>query len=230
MPNIVNNTTLPSLLDLIFPHSCRGCGRIGNVFCKDCKNYIITHRQNFCPYCKKPSPAGKCLSFSCQNFPPTYVISNRNGLLGELIHNYKYYSIRALAHPLAELLDVSLPPKLPANSVLVPLPTATHHIRTRGLDHTLLIAKHLSKIRHLPLEKVLIRNKNTVQVGSDRSKRLVQASLAYSINPQYKIKPTTTYILIDDVWTTGASILSAAHKLQSAGAKDIIIALLAYSS
>ena len=41
MPNIVKNTTLPSLLDILAPHSCRGCGRIGNVLCNRCKNNII---------------------------------------------------------------------------------------------------------------------------------------------------------------------------------------------
>ncbi len=124
---------------------------------------------------------------------------------------------------------MSLPQKLPKNSILVPLPTATHHIRSRGFDHTLLIAKHLSRLRHLPAKKVLLRNKNTVQVGSDRASRLSQADFAYNLNHKIKINKDTTYILIDDVWTTGASVLAAAKILQNAGADKIIISLLAYS-
>ncbi|MBQ3293247.1 ComF family protein [Candidatus Saccharibacteria bacterium] len=162
--------------------------------------------------------------------PPIYVVSDRSGLLGSLIHDYKYYSTRALARPLTELLDASLPQNLPTNSVLVPLPTATHHIRTRGFDHTYKIAKNLAKIRNLTVEKILIRNQNTTQVGSNREKRLSQAKSAYSINPKAKIDGTKTYILLDDVWTTGASVTSALKKLQSAGAKKFIICLLAYSS
>ena len=228
MLNIVNNTTFPSLLDLLSPHSCRGCGRLGEPFCKRCKKYILESRQNFCPECKQLNPTGTCSH--CQDLPPIYVVSDRNGILGTLIHDYKYYSIRALAHPLAELLSVTLPDALPQDSIIVPLPTATHHIRARGLDHTLLIAKHLSKLRQVPVERILIRNKNTVQVGADREKRLAQVTTAYTINPKIKISPTTTYILLDDIWTTGASIKTAIKILKSAGAKNIIVALLAYSS
>lgn len=228
MPNIVKNTTLPGLLDLLFPHSCRGCGRIGEVFCTRCKNYTIKSHEDFCPNCKhKKSSAGLCPH--CPNLPPIYLVSNRDTIIGSLIHNYKYHSMRALAKPLAELLDAALPQKLPKNTILVPLPTSTHHIRSRGFDHTLLLAKKLSKLRHLPIEKLLLREKNTVQVGSSREKRLTQASSAYIINSKIPIDKNKTYLLLDDVWTTGASITSALSKLKSAGAKHIIVGLLAYS-
>ena len=209
---IVKNTIYPGLMDLLFPHSCRGCGRLGEVLCGCCKNNIIKTRQNH--------------KFN----PPIYVVDNRNGLLGELIHDYKYHSIRALARPLAELMDQTLPKDLPKNSIIVPLPTATHHIRVRGLDHTLKIAKHLAKIRSYSIERLLLRNQNTVQVGSNRSKRISQAASAYILNPKAKIQKDATYILLDDVYTTGASIDAATKILNSAGIKNIKISLLAYSS
>ena len=212
MPFIVKNTTYPNIADLLFPHSCRGCGRLGEVLCECCKNNILAHRQN---------PKFR---------PPVYVVDSKTGLLGELIHDYKYHSIRALARPLAELLDQTLPQTLSQNSIIVPLPTATHHIRARGLDHTLRIAKHLAKIRHYHIEKLLLRNQNTVQVGSSKKERLTQAAKAYIINPKIKIQKNATYILLDDVYTTGASINAAKNLLKSAGAKNIKIALLAYSS
>lgn len=212
MSFIVKNTTLPSLLDLLSPHSCRGCGLMGEPICKRCKNNIIaTHRNS-----KQPS------SF--------YAVGERNGILGDLIHDYKYYSIHSLARSLAELLNSALPKDLPKKSIFVPLPTATHHIRERGFDHTLKIAKNLSKLRHIPIKQVLIRNKNTVQVGSDRKTRLAQATSAYILNPKIKIKKDTTYILLDDVWTTGASMKAAKKLLEQAGAKNVKMAVLAYSS
>ena len=228
MSFVVKNTTLPSFFDLISPHSCRGCGTIGEPLCEHCKNYILQNPTKICPNCKKEKPTSICQN--CADLPPIYTVSSRNGLLGTLIHDYKYYSIRALARPLAELLDSSLPKALPKSSVLIPLPTATHHIRSRGFDHTYLIAKKLGKIRHLPTEKILLRDKNTTQVGSDRSTRLSQASSAYIINPKAKIDPEATHILLDDIWTTGASALAATDILKNSGAEKIIILLLAYSS
>ena len=226
MLNIVKNTTFPSLLDLLMPHSCRGCGHVGNVLCDRCKNYIISQRINLCPQCKKPNKTGKCQK--CKKLPPTYSIGFREGFLNDLIHDFKYHPIRALGPKFAELLDNSLPHSLD-DVIIIPLPTATNHIRARGLDHTLLIAKHLARLRNYKVSKLLIRAKNTVQVGSDRKSRLTQASTAYAINPKISINPEITYLLLDDVWTTGASMQAAIKKLQQAGARKIIIALLAIS-
>lgn len=198
-------------MDLLFPHSCRGCGLTGEALCECCKNNIIKCRVDL-------------------NKPNFYAVSSRDGLLDDLIHEYKYQSVRALARPLAELLNAILPNDLPKNSIIVPLPTATNHIRVRGFDHTYKIAKNLSKIRGYKVEKLLVRNKNTVQVGASKKERLTQASLAYALNPKIAIKKDSTYILFDDVYTTGASIKAAKTLLEKAGIKNIKVALLAYSN
>ena len=211
MPFIVKNTTYPSLADLLFPHSCRGCGLTGEALCECCKNNIVRNREDF----KKSN---------------MYVVSRRDGILNQLVQDYKYHSIRALARPLAELLDQVLPKNLPKDSIVVPLPTATNHVRNRGFDHTYLLAKNLGKIRKFKVKKILVRNKNTVQVGSTKKERFTQATKAYILNPKIKIQKDATYILLDDVYTTGASINAAKNLLKSAGAKNIKIALLAYSN
>ena len=226
MAFIVKNTTFPGLLDLVSPHSCRGCGRLGEAFCECCKNNIISARKNVCPVCKEEKEGGVCKN--CPELPEIFVVDKRSGMVGKLIREYKYQSVRALARLLAELLAASLPEDF-ENVVLVPLPTATQHIRARGLDHMMLIAKNLARIRKFKVEKVLIRAKNTVQVGADAEKRQKQAKEAYAVNPKVKIDPGKTYILLDDVWTTGASALAAYEKMKKAGAKKVVIAVLAYS-
>ena len=225
---IVNNTTFPSVLDLLAPHSCRGCGTIGSPLCHRCKNNIIFGCTNLCPNCKSINPAGNCQK--CKSLPPTFVIGNRTDLIGKLIYDLKYNSVRSLAIPIAEILDQTLP-TIDGLVVIVPLPTLHRHIRQRGLDHTRLIAKNLVKIRghKYSLSHILQRANATVQVGSDRKTRLIQASSAYSIGLNSTINPNATYIIFDDIWTTGASIKSAVRLLKSAGAKKIIISLLAVS-
>ena len=228
MLKTVKNTTFPGLLDLLAPHSCRGCGRTGSVLCERCKNYIISQQSNFCPNCKQHTKHGKCKN--CQNLPPTYIGGERTGLLDDLIHHFKYNSARALAHPLAEIMHHSLP-TIKGDVVIIPLPTASKHIRERALDHTYLIAKHLAKLSgaNYKVQKLLTRTNSTVQVGADHATRLSQAASAYQLAQHAKINPHTTYILFDDVWTTGASMQAAIKKLSSAGAKHIIVAILAVS-
>ena len=228
MQNIVKNTTLPNLFDLLIPHSCRGCGQIGTVLCDRCKLYIKTNHQAVCPHCKSPTESGKCSN--CPDLPPIYVIGERSGLLGNIVHDYKYKSIRALARPLAELMHEFLPLQ-DAPSVIIPLPTIDKHVRSRGFDHIKLIAKYLAKLKasNCASRQLLIRTNNTTQVGTDRATRILQATNAYAIAPHATIDPQTTYILLDDVWTTGASMHACIKILQQAGVSKIILALLTLS-
>lgn len=228
MPKNVKITTFPGPLELIAPHSCRGCGKLGSVFCDCCKNNMTKSYTNICPSCKSKNPTGNCPN--CNDLPPTYVIGERSEPLSTLIQDLKYHSVRSANKPLAEMLD-SILPNYKTKVIIVPLPTTSKHIRSRGLDHTLLIAKQLSKNRgeHYSTQKILLRCKNTVQVGTDKKTRLSQAEDAYIINPRISLDPKATYLLLDDIWTTGASMRAATKKLREFGASRINLALLAFS-
>ena len=209
MPNIVKITTIINPFNLLAPHSCRGCGKIGAPICNCCKNYIITHHQKTSLH--------------------IFAIGMRQGIIKQAIYDLKYSSTRALAKPLAEILEQILP-QINGPVSVIPLPTISRHIRRRGLDHTKLIAKNLARLRpNWKVENLIVRNQNTVQVGSSRKKRLTQANQAYIIKPNAKFDPSTTYLLFDDVWTTGASIKAAKKKLREVGAKKIKVAVLAIS-
>lgn len=227
MTNNVKNTTFPGLLDLIAPHSCRGCRRLGRVLCDRCKKDLLENHYDICPNCKQIKTISSCSN--CSELPPTFVIGERSGLVGELVQDLKYHSVRKAASEIASLLDQLLP-KFNTPVSIVPLPTISKHIRARGLDHTLLVAKQFSKLRSsVIVEKAILRRQNTVQVGADLKTRKKQAQNAYQINPHFKPNNDNTYILLDDVWTTGASMKSAYQILYQAGTKKVILAVLALS-
>ena len=97
----------------------------------------------------------------------------------------------------------------------------------RGFDHILLLAKKLAKLRGYNVVPLLSRDKNFVQVGADKETRKLQAAEAYIVTGA--VEPDTTYLLIDDVWTTGASMKAALKKLQGAGAFKMAGVVLAVS-
>lgn len=171
MSFIVKNTTLCPLVDLLCPHPCKGCGALGSALCDCCKNDILADRINFCPYCKLMIDG-----FSCSHceLPPTYMIGWRDELIGRLASDYKYNSTRVLAGVLAELLDNVLP-CIDGDVAIVPLPTINKHIRERGFDHVLLLAKKLAKRRRWQVAPILKRARDTVQVGADKMSRGMQA-------------------------------------------------------
>jgi len=149
------------------------------------------------------------------------VVGWRKGVLAKLVSDLKYKFVRACSNVLAELLDNAIPENAfnDKDVIVVPLPTIGKHIRERGLDHTLLLAKKLAKRRGWRVEQLIQRATDTVQVGTSAAERQKQAASTYVI--ERKIDPDKRYLLLDDVWTTGASMQSAAKVFQQAGAKKL---------
>lgn len=148
----------------------------------------------------------------------------------KLTEDYKYKSIRKTAEVLAELMDAAIPRDFALNTaevVVVPLPTISKHIRQRGFDHTFLLAKELAKRRKWKVERVISRKNKTVQVGKDEKTRKAQAKGAYEISARLDCKKK--YLLIDDVWTTGASMEAAINAVKKAGAVDVASAVILMS-
>lgn len=238
---VVNNTTKFKLFDLVCPHSCRGCGCLGEVCCERCKNNMIKNRVVICPICKdilaksgesviKVGRSESIDLWKCENckmmLKGLWVFGWREGVLEKLVEEYKYQSIRAMGGVLVDLFDEVLPREL-RNVVVVPLPTIGRHVRERGFDHTLVLAKGLAKRRGWKCERVLGRAANTVQVGAKAADREAQAKKAYEVVG--KVDKNKSYLLLDDVWTTGASMLAAEKVLRDAGADEVYAAALAVS-
>ncbi len=236
MKFVVKNTTKFGFLDLVCPHSCRGCGQLGDVLCDCCKKNLFLEIGGICPLCKrkvarndKNDTIMKCEDCNLP-FRAVLVGGWREGTLAKLIKDYKYQSVRAIGAVLVELLDEMIREEDLAKlgveeMVVVPLPTIGKHVRQRGFDHTLGLAKKLAKRRGWKCEKLLRRKTDTVQVGSTMKQRQHQAEQAYEM--MAPVDKRATYLLLDDIWTTGASALAAARVLRQAGAKKVIMAVLA---
>lgn len=153
-----------------------------------------------------------------------YAAGWREGMLARLVEDYKYQSVRSLKSGLVDLLDDALP--YWEEVVLVPLPTISRHIRERGFDHTWELARELGRRRGWEVRRLLGRRRNTVQVGAKATERQEMAQQAYKLIGEVR---NEKYLLLDDVWTTGASILAAKRLLEQAGATKISAAVLAIS-
>lgn len=231
---IVKNTTKCGVLDLICPHSCRGCGQLGSVLCECCKKNLFREQGSICPLCKqmvakssKNDGIGKCPDCDLP-FEGVVVGGWRTGALDKLVKEYKYQGVRAAETVLVELLDRSVPKTWPqgAETVnIVPLPTIGRHVRERGIDHTLRLAKLLAKRRGWRVRKILRRAADTVQVGTKMTDRAAQAKRAYELAGE--VQGDEIYALLDDIWTTGASMLAAANVMREAGVRRMVAMVVA---
>lgn len=172
------------------------------------------------------APAG--VSGVCGRCKPAYgrawCVGERSGALQKLIDAYKFSNARAASKVLAGLLDDILP-VLPPDTVVVPVPTVSSHIRQRGYDHTELICRELAGRRRLSLGRHLERRGKARQRGASRAERERQAREAFSCHAE--LPGDRPYLLVDDIVTTGATMKYAATALREAGAKEVWAAAVA---
>jgi ComF family protein len=215
---------IDSLLNLIAPHYCCSCGEIGSLFCEGCKYDIGQDDDTACLLCGQPaSLAGVC--GACRPCVERgWYAGARSGGLERLIDRYKFGRAQAAHKPLGDLLLVRLP-DLPAETIIVPIPTVASHVRQRGYDHTLLVARYIAKKRGLTCATPLTRLSSATQRGAGRKQRLTQAKTAFEVKA--RLRNDVPYLLIDDIVTTGATLAYAAKALRSAGATVVWAAAVA---
>jgi ComF family protein len=198
-----------TLLSLVAPHPCLGCGILGSVLCHSCKYDIVT------------SPISTKFD-SIPHLDAQWAVGVRHGLLQKVTGAYKFTPIRAAAKPLAELLRPLLPR---GDIVLVPIPTTSAHERERGFDHIGLLVRELHQITTAPVARCLVRRRTSQQKHASRKQRFAQAKNSFELRGS--LDPGAMYVLIDDIVTTCATIQAAAAILKKAGARFVSCAVLA---
>jgi len=212
-----------SLFDLLSPHYCCSCGAIGAVLCEHCKYDIVADSFERCIVCLHPTISRSQLCGSCREpYTLAWCVGERSQALKETVNLYKFKSARAAVAPLAELLD-SIVPVLPLHTRVVPVPTIALHVRVRGYDHTALLARRFARHRGLRISRIWERSGTSRQQGSSRRQRLDQAKRAF----RCRAAEPVPHLIIDDVYTTGATLHYAAKTLRDAGASEVYVAVLA---
>ena len=212
------------VLKTIAPHHCYSCQKTGSTLCDNCKYDIISEPFEQCVNCLALRTGNNGICANCQTpYSRSWAVGERQDTLERLLNGYKFSFEKESSKVLASLLDQALP-VLPDQTVITYIPTVSSHIRQRGYDHARLIAKEFAKIRHLSCRAVLDRATNSKQVGASRSARMQQAKHAFASR---SVDTSKTYLVIDDIFTTGSTMKYASKVLLDAGAQDVCIAVIA---
>lgn len=147
----------------------------------------------------------------------------------ELITAFKFEEQVGLAYFLAHQMrqTPAIAQRLDACDWLVPVPLSAQRLRDRGFNQALVLSKQLCAER--TLSQALIRLRDTpAQSGLSRSDRLVNLHHAFLVNPHGLPRlRDSRVVLVDDVTTTGSTLLACTQALQAAGVAQVDAVVLA---
>jgi ComF family protein len=147
----------------------------------------------------------------------------------ELITAFKFEGQAGLANFLAQQMrnTAAIAQRVEDCDYVAPVPLSTQRLRERGFNQALLLAQRLCPKR--TLTQGLIRLRDTAaQSGLSRQDRLHNLDHAFMVNPAYvQMLRDAKVVLVDDVTTTGTTLLACTQALQVAGVKQVEAVVLA---
>lgn len=219
-----------SLLDILFPRRCLGCGRIGEYFCNLCRKSIlyIGANEQICPVCQKPAMDGathpRCRG---RHTPDGLTVFFRyQGVIRTAIKALKYRFVTDLAESLVACLPLTSHNMIDqgntcSGQILCPIPLHTSRLRHRGFNQSRILGQIFGHRFGIPVRNDVLAKVRPTAPQADlkyRPERVRNLKNVFTVNyPIAKISGKPTVLVFDDVYTTGTTFKEAARKLRQAG-------------
>ncbi|MBI5180418.1 MAG: ComF family protein [Nitrospirae bacterium] len=239
---------LKNLLNFLLPPTCHICklpikGYSNPYICRICWKKIRLIDDPVCPCCGLPFKSEVALikspDFLCgecrekrRYFTKAIAVGVYEGTLSEAIHILKYQKRQAMAKYLNAMVTDVLLQRLFDSDIIIPVPLHKKRLSERGFNQSLLIAHHISKRFSIPLciDGLQRIRWTRPQIELTKEERLKNVRGAFVVGAGFKPVPTIKgkkIILVDDVYTTGATVNECAKVLKKGGAKDVVVFTIA---
>ncbi len=226
------------LLDLVFPRTCFACSvRIPDqdpFLCLTCRNELKPDSGYSCPVCGSFNNFSKegCSFCSAEDvyFDKCVSVFSYNDVVRKLIHDMKYKEMTKIASYLAQYAIKHINNRNPFAPIdyVCPVPLHKTKERERGYNQAALIASRIARHFNWHYSPELIKREKFTESQAKLSpeKRKLNVGKAFSIDRMSVIKDSNI-LIIDDVFTTGATVNSISHLLKTENAKTISVLTVA---
>lgn len=231
---------IEAILDIIYPEKgiCFICNKIDEdindkYICDDCYESLSFTDKGGCEICGKRvylnfKTCEDCLD-NKRYFNKVYSPIEYKGIIKDAIYKYKYknnaYMYKLFGRLLIEYLDDL---ELNDFNVIVPVPLHRSKLRVRGFNQAALISKYISNNLNIDIEhNNLIRHKKThIQNKLNKYERMENIKDAFKVKYSEKFK-NKKILLIDDIYTTGATVNECSRILLRSGADEVNVLTIA---
>ncbi len=221
---------LKGILEVLYPTICYVCKNPAtDPICNSCLETMPRLRGPICPTCGSPVPKQTLLACSdCRVRDFRFSIARSavlyQGTAKEAVHQLKYRNGKRLAPFPADLMVGALPIDVLAADAVAYVPMSRRRESSRGFNQAKLLAEAIGKSLGLPVSSVLVRNKETVeQTKLPMSGRLSNVRGVFGV----KKKVAGSFLLLDDVFTTGSTASECSAALLRGGAGEVKVATFA---
>ncbi len=215
------------VFDILFPKFCVGCGRIGSYICSSCQNTIERIVDPICPVCEYYSFDGSTHDRCKNNYTIDGLMSffRYKGVVQKAIKQIKYSFVSDMVLHLISLADVStvfVSDAFLKDATVVPIPLHPFRQRFRGFNQAALIGKYLANSINLHYDESFLKrtqhSKPQVEMET-KKQRLHNIQGIFEVTRCSRLPETV--LLVDDVFTTGATMREAATALKRGGVKTV---------
>lgn len=212
-------------VDVVFPPRCGGCERAGERFCAACLADLCFLPTPVCDWCGYPLPptgvCANCFGQARGALAGLRSVAFFEGPLQHALHRLKYRRDVILADTLARLLADAWAQGAVAGDLVTPVPLSAERLRERGYNQAGLLARGFAELARLESAPEALRKVRHTpsQVGLTAEQRRANVQAAYQASPA--AVAGRSVILVDDVCTTGATLIAGADALVAAGARSV---------
>ncbi len=221
-------------LNLLFPKYCINCKKLGDYICANCFSFIAFDTGGICAVCGKDS-IDKLTHPGCKTkYSIDGIFSSilYKGVSKKLIYNFKYKPyLKNLRKILSDLFYEGLIQKQEFYDIIkkskklifVPIPLYSARERARGYNQAEILAEDLSKRLGFKTSNLLKRvRKTNSQITLSKKERKENIKEAFEFNSSSKsYGKDTCVLLVDDVFTTGSTLMEAAKTLKMNSIKSV---------
>jgi len=215
------------LADLLYPQPCIGCRRLcRGGLCKDCVDLVPALGPFVCGFCGYPTqrPAEACRDCKGRGhqFDRAVQAVEFGSIVRSAIHRFKYEGERSIGAPLARILAELVDEEFAGTVTWIP--GAAARVHKRGFDHGAVLARRVARLKKLEARPLLRRVRQT-----EPQMRLEPHIRRRNLVGAFESKPVSGrhVLVLDDVFTTGATASEAARALKAGGAARVTVACIA---